>query len=150
MEPGVYLMQDGPFRIDSNSTVDGSEVVIAFAGADSSLYLGSGAIVNLTSPVSGPYKNIQFLQDKNSSADQWVTMMGDIKLTFDGVMYFPTQDVWIGGGSTVQAKSPSYIFVAEKLWFQDNSIIEVWQENARNLDVDQPSATMQSTPALVN
>ncbi len=149
MQPGVYLMLDGPFRIDSNSTVDGDEVVIAFTGVDSTLYLGSGAIVNLTSPVSGPYTNIQFFQDPASSADQWVRMMGNIKLTFDGVMYFPTQDVWIGGGSVIEAKSPSYIFVTEKLWFQDNSVIDVWQENSRGLDVPVPSASLSGRPALV-
>ncbi len=142
MNPGVYVMKDGPFRIDSNSTVQGDQVVIAFTGIDSTLYLGSGAIVNLTSPVSGPYMNIQFFQDKLSSTDAWVTMMGNITLTFDGVMYFPTQDVWIGGGSIINAKSPSYIFVTEKMWFQDNSVIEVWQENSRGLDIPAPSPTI--------
>lgn len=142
MQPGVYLMQDGPFRIDSNSTVTGQEVVIAFTGTNSTLYLGSGAVVNLTSPVSGPYTNIQFFQDRLSNVDGWVTMLGDIRLTFDGVMYFPTQHVWISGGSTIEAKSPTYIFVAEKLWFQDNSIVEVWQENSRNLDVAETAGHM--------
>ncbi len=142
MEPGVYVMLDGPFRIDSNSTVNGTEVVIAFTGVESTLYLGSGAIIDLTSPTSGPYTNIQFFQDRHSSADQWVTMMGDIKLRFDGVMYFPTQDVWVGGGSTIEAKSPSYIFVVEKLWFQDNSIIDVWQENSRGLSVEGTGSSM--------
>lgn len=138
MEPGVYLMQDGPFRIDSNSLVTGTEVVIAFTGIDSTLYLGSGAEINLTSPVSGPYANIQFFQDRESSTDLWVEMLGDIKLTFDGVMYFPTQDVWIGGGSAINAKSPSHIFVAEKLWIQDNSVVDVRQENSRGLDIAEP------------
>ena len=141
MQPGVYVMLDGGFRIDSNSTVTGRDVVIVFRGVDSTLYLGSGAIVDLTSPSSGPYMNVQFFQVPESSPDAWVTIMGDVRLTFDGVMYFPTQDVWIGGGSTITAKSPSYIFVAEKLWFQDNSIIEVWQENSRNLPIE-PAKTI--------
>lgn len=149
MNPGVYVMKDGPFRIDSNSTVTGTEVTVAFTGFDSSLYLGSGAIVDLTSPKSGTYMNIQFFQDKLSSTDAWVTMLGNIKLTFDGVMYFPTQDVWIGGGSIINAKSPSYIFVTEKLWFQDNSVIEVWQENSRSLPIPAPSATIAKGPQLL-
>jgi hypothetical protein len=150
MNPGVYVMKDGPFRIDSNSTVTGRDVVIAFTGVDSTLYLGSGAIVDLTSPTTGTYKNIQFFQDMASSTDAWATMLGDIKLTFDGVMYFPTQDVWIGGGSIITAKSPSYIFVAEKLWFQDNTIIDVWQENSRNIDVPAPSADLRVAPRPMN
>lgn len=149
MMPGEYLMLDGPFRVDSNSTVTGSEVVIAFKGDDSTLYLGSGAIVDLTSPVSGTYQNIQFLQDKASSVDEWATIIGNVKLKFDGVMYFPTQDVWIAGGSTIEAKSPTYIFVAEKLWFQDNSIIDVWQENSRSLNIESPAANVTEHARLV-
>lgn len=149
MEPGVYVMLDGPFQIDSNSTVDGTEVVIAFTGTDSTLKLGSGAVVNLTSPISGPYTNIQFFQDKTASVDAWVTLLGNITLKFDGVMYFPTQDVWIGGGSTIEAKSPTYIFVVEKLWFQDNSIVEVWQENSRGLDIAEPAGVMTKGAHLI-
>ncbi len=149
MLPGEYLMLDGPFRVDSNSTVDGSEVVIAFKGKDSTMYLGSGAIINLTSPMSGTYQNIQFLQDKSSSVDGWVTVMGNVKLRFDGVMYFPTQHVWIGGGSVVQARSPTYIFVAEKIWLQDNSIIDVWQENSRNLKIDEAPALLTEQARLI-
>lgn len=148
MQPGVYLMLDGPLRIDSNSIVTGTEVVIAFKGVDSTLYLGSGANVSLTSPTSGPYSNIQFFQDRLSSVDAWATLLGDITLKYDGVMYFPTQHVWIGGGSRIEAKSPSYIFVANKLWFQDNTIIDVWQENSRGLDVTATAGTM-SMPALL-
>lgn len=142
MEPGVYLMLDGPFRVDSNSTVKGTEVVVAFSGKDSTLYLGSGAIVDLTSPRSGTYMNMQFMQDKNSSNDAWATILGGVRLTFDGVMYFPTQHVWIGGGSMVNGKSPTYIFVANKLWFQDNSVIDVMQENSRGLDIVMPAANL--------
>lgn len=148
MQPGVYVMLDGPFRIDSQSTVRGTDVVIAFKGFDTSLYLGSGADVQLTSPSSGTYMNIQFLQDKDSSPDRWVTMMGDIKLSFDGVMYFPTQHVWIGGGSIISARSPTYIVVAKKLWFQDNSITDVWQENARNLSVPETQASIEASASL--
>lgn len=148
MRPGVYVMKDGPFRIDSNSTVDGQEVTIAFTGSDSSLYLGSGAIVRLTSPTSGTYMNIQFYQDKASSTDVWATMLGDIRLEYDGVMYFPTQDVWIGGGSVIMSKSPTWIMVAKKLWFQDNSVIDVWQENSRNLPV-KPSGRIELGPRLI-
>lgn len=150
MQPGVYVMLDGPFRIDSNSTVTGTEVVIAFKGTDSTLYLGSGAIVNLTSPTSGPYMNIQFFQDRESSVGGWATLLGNIKLTFDGVMYFPTQHVWIGGGSRIEAKSPSYIFVTDKLWFQDNSIIDVWQEDSRGLDVAATAGAMIMPARLID
>ena len=150
MEPGVYVMLDGPFRVDSNSTVRGTEVVVAFTGIDSTLYLGSGAIIDLTSPRSGTYMNMQFFQDKDASVDEWVTIMGDVRLTFDGVLYFPTQDVWIGGGSVINAKSPTYILVAQKLWFQDNSVVDVVQENSRGLDIETPAAAMTKNATLVN
>jgi Flp pilus assembly protein TadG len=135
LEPGIYIIKDGELKI-SGSVVTGTDVMIAFTGKGAKLWLTGGAVVKLTSPSSGPYMNMQFMEDRNSTAgNTWVSIGGDSKLDYDGTMYFPNSNIWIFGGSEVTARSPNLIMVGDKLWFQDNSKVVVKQENARGLPV---------------
>ncbi len=149
LEPGVYIMKDGPLDVNSNTRLFGRDVLIAFTGEDSTLYLGSGAIVDLTSPSSGLWMNMQFYQDRDNTNEDWVTILGNVQLTFDGAAYFPNKEVWVGGGSVINANSPSYSLVADRFWFQDNTIINVTQENRRDLDIE-PAKRMDRGVVLIN
>ncbi len=137
LQPGIYVMKDGELKIDSGSRVTGEEVVIAFTGKQAKFWMTGGAQMELTSPKTGPYKNIQFMEDRGSSDvnNTWVSIGGDSRLKFDGTMYFPNSNIWIFGGSVVEVNSPSIAMIGDKLWFQDNSVITVTQENPRNIAV---------------
>ena len=135
LEPGVYVIRDGELKI-SDSTVTGTDVMIAFTGKGAKLWLGGGAVMKVTSPSSGPYMNMQFMEDRdNAAGNTWVSIGGGSKLDYDGTMYFPNSNIWIFGGSEVTARSPNLIMIGDKLWFQDNSKVVLKQENSRNLPV---------------
>ncbi len=122
---------------------------IAVVGALSMLMLLGAVGAAMTSAVVY-HEQSEYQRSLDAAVLSAASIPGDIKLTFDGVLYFPTQDVWIGGGSVINAKSPSYVFVAEKIWFQDNTVVEVWQENSRGLDLPAPSASITRGPQLLN
>jgi len=144
LAPGIYVMVDGPFWADGNVKITGDQVMIAFTGKGSSLWLWGGSSMTVTSPTSGTYMNMQFMQD-NSSADThglWVSLGGNDgdtgKLSYDGVAYFPTQNFWVRGNSTVNANSPSMTIVADKIWTQGAATVNVTNDNPRNLKVPPP------------
>jgi hypothetical protein len=66
-----------------------------------------------------------------------VSIGGNSQLTYDGTMYFPLSNIWVFGGSTVNANSPNVAMVGDKLWFQDNSTINMTQLNTRGLAISQ-------------
>ena len=66
----------------------------------------------------------------------WFTVIGNSTLSYDGTIYAPSFHLWFAGGSVVTGKSPSYIAVAKKLWFQDNTVVNFSQENSRDLDIE--------------
>jgi len=146
LAPGIYIFQNGPLTIDAQSSVVGTEVMLAFLGPSSTLYLYSGSSLDVTSPTSGTYKNIQFFGDRTpypgpgskgaNGPNLWFTVIGDSRLKYDGVLYVPAFHVWFAGGSIVEGKSPSYVAVAKKLWFQDNTNVRLAQANARGLNVE--------------
>ena len=144
LQPGEYVFKDGPLTIDSGATVTGNNVMLAFLGPNSTLYLIGGARLIVTSPSTGPYKNVQFFGDRNLYAGPnskeeslWFTVIGDSRLIYDGTLYAPASHVWWAGGSIILGKSPNYIAIAKKLWFQDKTQVRLSFENTRNLDVSQ-------------
>jgi Flp pilus assembly protein TadG len=139
LSPGIYVMKDGPLTIQSGGAVTGNEVMIAFLGESSTLYMYGQAVLNVTSPKSGTFANIQFFGDRNvygrKSENLWFTVIGNSQLTYDGALYAPKFHLWFAGGSKIQGSSPNYIAIAKKLWFQDNTRVEFEFVNKRNLDV---------------
>jgi Flp pilus assembly protein TadG len=143
LRPGVYIMKDGPFAVNSGSSVTGDEVMIALVGANSYLYLLSQSTTTLTSPRFGTYKNMQFMSDRDLSLSQhnkeWTTILGGATLDYDGVMYLPEQQLWAsgaGGKVIIKANSPTMTMVADKIWAQGNVVYEITNEDRRNMDME--------------
>jgi len=139
--PGTYVMVDGPFWTDGNAVVTGDGVTIAFTGKGAGLQVWGGSSVTLTSPTSGTYMNMQFMQDRNSTDlhGTWVSIGGTSNLKYDGVAYFPNENWWVFGNATVNANSPSMAIVADKIWTQGSAAVTVTNNNPRNLAVAAPS-----------
>jgi Flp pilus assembly protein TadG len=147
LQPGVYVMVDGPFWADGSASVTGDQVMIAFTGKGSTLDVWGNAQMNVTSPTSGTYMNMQFMQD-SSSADThnlWVSIGGSdsdgSKLSYDGVAYFPTQNFWVRGKSTMNINSPTLSIVTSDINIQGSVNIQITNNNTRNLPVTQPTTT---------
>lgn len=140
LKPGIFVIKDGQFRIDSGGRVEGHEVLIALVGDDSYIYMGSDSSAKLTSPVDGIYKNIQFMSDRDLSGskfeEEWSTILSGATLEFDGVMYLPEQKFWVSGTAheaVVKAYSPAYAMVVDTAYIQGNAVVEVKQMDRRHI-----------------
>ncbi len=137
LTPGVYIMKDGPLWVDSQATVTGNDVMIAFTGKDSTLRLWGGAAMQVTSPKTGTYANMQFMQDRMDldSRGLWVSIGGTANLQYDGTAYFPMQNIWIFGNSVVNGNSPTVAMVGDKVWLQGSAEVNITHDNPRNVKV---------------
>jgi hypothetical protein len=140
LNPGIYIMKDGQFAVNSGATVTGEDVLIALVGVNSFLDLKSGSAVRLTSPREGVYKNMQFMSDRDVShskfEQEWTTIFSGATLDYDGVMYLPEQQFWVSGTGhdvIISANSPSLAMVVNKLWAQGNVVLEITQEDRRGI-----------------
>jgi hypothetical protein len=143
MQPGTYVMVGGPFWTDATAEVTGDKVTIAFTGKGAALQIWGNSKVNVTSPASGTYMNMQFMQDRydDNSRGLWDSVGGSAYLKYDGTAYFPTQNLWIFGDATVEANSPGLAMVADKIWFQGSVQVAVTHDNPRKLPVTGPQTT---------
>jgi Flp pilus assembly protein TadG len=143
LNPGIYVMVDGPFWVDASAVVTGDQVMLAFTGSGAALQIWGNANVTLTSPTSGTYMNMQFMQDRNdpNSRGLWDSIGGSTTVKFEGVAYFPSQNFWAFGDTNITANSPSMAIVADKIWTQGSANVTITHNNPRNLAVTVPTTT---------
>ena len=136
LNPGIYVMKDGALWMNGASHIQGTEVMIGFTGPGATLYMEGSSGLDLTSPVSGPYMNMQFMQEPGTGGDDlYFSVIGNNTFKFEGALYAPTFDVWFGGGTVVDISSPSYALVADKIWIQDQTQMNITYENKRDLPI---------------
>lgn len=133
LEPGLYIMQEGRFEVQSGAKVTGDEVTIAFSGKGSTLYLQGGGTLTLTAPKSGTFKGIVLFSESTSPFVEWATISGGATLTYDGALYLPTHELWVKSPSTdeavLKATTNGYGVIAKRIWVQGRAKVEVSLED---------------------
>ncbi len=64
LQHGVYVMKDGPFRLDSSPRVTGEGVGFFVTGSNAVIDFDSDSVVDLTAPEGGPLAGIVFFEDR--------------------------------------------------------------------------------------
>lgn len=91
LQPGVYYIEGGNFRINANADVSGSGVTI-YLGGTATVSINGTASVNLSAPTTGTYAGILFFGDRGSSGLS-STFNGTAGSLLTGAIYMPTQNV---------------------------------------------------------
>jgi hypothetical protein len=112
--PGVYIIKDGPLRLQAGSVGTGAGVVFFFTGSNSTLQINGGASVNFTAPSDGELGGFLFVQDRTSSVGLTTVIQGGGNVRVNGVLYMPTQVVDIGGNGDLNLKSEMFAMVADR------------------------------------
>ena len=111
MNPGLYIMKDGPF--DINGTISGSEVTIYLYGNDATVQLTAQSKLHLTAPKSGVYEGMSFIQHPDAAPGKTSKFTGGSDIYFEGMAYFPTQEIEVGGSGKMGLNSPFMMFIAD-------------------------------------
>jgi hypothetical protein len=100
LNPGIYYLDKGQFKVAGNATVTGTGVTIILTSSTGSNYatanVSGGATFNLSAPTSGPTTGFLFYGDRNSSGLSH-DFSGGVNQKFNGLLYFPTSDIKYAG-----------------------------------------------------
>lgn len=91
LQPGVYVIQSGDFKVNANANVTGDGVTIYLAGS-SRVSMNGNANVSLSAPTSGTYSGVLMYGDRTSIGGQ-STFNGTATSLLTGALYFPKQQV---------------------------------------------------------
>jgi hypothetical protein len=129
LNPGFYLIQDGPLEIQSGARVTAEGVTIAFQGPTATLYLQGGGSLVLTAPLEGTFKGIGLFSESISPNVEWMTISGGATLDLVGALYLPTHEIWLKSPNTdvatLRALTTDHALIAKRFWVQGAASLEV-------------------------
>ncbi|MER8385781.1 pilus assembly protein TadG-related protein [Mesorhizobium sp. M0166] len=91
LSPGIYVIQGGDFKANSNANISGDGVIIYLAGS-SGVSMNGNATIKLSAPTSGTYSGVLFYGNKGNPTGS-NTFNGTADSLLTGALYFPTQAV---------------------------------------------------------
>ena len=113
LAPGIYIIDQGDFKINANASVTGTDVTIILTSTDGHSKVGQfrvtgGASIQLTAPTEDPtgadgFSGVLFYQDRdaNSCSVNCNLFAGGAEMDLQGALYFPSQNLSFRGGSQV-------------------------------------------------
>lgn len=125
LNPGIYVIKDGPLELHSHSTISGSGIVFYLTGNGAILDIRSGSNLDLIAPMVGPYAGLVFVQDSTSSVGLTSLVEGGGTVRIVGGFYLPTQTLDIAGGGDIGALSPFMPIIASDMTFRGNAVVTV-------------------------
>lgn len=90
LNPGVYFVSGGDFRVNAQANVRGQGVTIYLQGS-SGLNFNGNATLNLSAPTSGVTAGILFFGDRNGGGSS--TLNGTASSVLTGAVYLPRQEL---------------------------------------------------------
>lgn len=90
LQPGVYYISGGDFRVNANANISGQGVTIYLDGS-SGVNINGNATLNLTAPTTGDTAGILFFGDRSGSGSS--TFNGTAASSMTGAVYMPRQAI---------------------------------------------------------
>lgn len=121
LEPGLYIIKDGPINMNSNTTLNGEGVSFFFTGNNGRLNLNSNTEVNISPPTAGDQAGILMFQDRNYGHNHQHILSSNNDVPIDGLVYFPNAQITMNSNATFGLGSSCTQIVANKFMINSNS-----------------------------
>jgi hypothetical protein len=123
LSAGTYVIQDGPFSVLGNSSVEGSEVTVFLTDENGVLFFDSNSSISLTAPTSGEFEGVLFFQDPDfGGTHQW---NGNSTTTLRGVIYLPSGKLKSENVNKITPSNSCTVLIANAIEFNSNSGVSI-------------------------
>ncbi|MFM9943342.1 MAG: hypothetical protein ACKVP7_28080 [Hyphomicrobiaceae bacterium] len=121
LNPGIYIIDNGQFLVQSGSNLSGSNVMFYFTGAASRMTIIGGGVINLKGRSTGStYAGFLFIAHPNANTDGESNIQGGGIMTLEGVLYMPRQRIEVSGNGHVNGSTNYFAMVAKDFYFRGN------------------------------
>jgi hypothetical protein len=153
--PGVYVIKDGIFEIQGQSSATGDGVVFVFSGAGAQFALRGGGSASFRAPAAGAtnvagLEGFVFFQDRSTTpAGRSIVIQGGGSVKFEGLLYMPTWQVNIGGNGDMNQESRYFAMVADSFYMEGNGKLYV-KADATGADLPDLMPKIKSGPLMLD
>lgn len=131
MQPGIYFIDEGDFKVNGGATITGTDVTIILTSSTGSGYgkisINGGGTVNIsaTTDAASDFQGILFFQDPDSGSSSSLnsTVTGGAEVELGGAIYLPNNDISFSGGSTADSNG-CLMLVAQNISFNGSADID--------------------------
>ena len=121
LNPGIYIIDDGLFNVQSGASVTGTNVIFYFRGANARMTMIGGGTVNLKGRSSGSsYEGFLFIAHPDAWRGLESNIQGGGTFNLEGLLYMPTQRIEVAGYGDVNNSSRYFGMVAKDFYFRGN------------------------------
>ena len=110
---GIYVIKNGKFSIQAQSTARGTGVMFVFSGVEAYLEVKGGGNADLKAPVTGTYAGFLMIDNRNDTPEIATNVTGGGSITLEGIVYQPSRALTIGGNGQINQNSKYFAMVAK-------------------------------------
>ncbi len=115
LEPGIYVIKDGPLELTSNASLVGMNVGFYLTGEDATIRFDGSSNVSLTAPKTGPMAGILFFEDRGMSKGRSFEISSKDARKLVGTIYLPNGNLHIKGKGKVAEDSEWTAIIANEI-----------------------------------
>ncbi len=120
LNPGIYIIKDGPLLVGLGGKVSGENVSFYLTGADSTFFFGPEAVLSLTAPKLGSLAGILFFEDRSAPEGRVHRILSDDARVLLGTFYLSRGVLMVASLLPVADQSAYTAIVARKLQMAGN------------------------------
>lgn len=114
LDPGIYVVKDGPLQLAANASLYGRGVGFYFVGTGSTFSLESGSSVDLEAAKSGAMAGLIFYQDRGSAVSDFILRSNNASNLL-GTIYLPQGNFIVDTNAKVADASAYTAIIARSI-----------------------------------
>jgi Flp pilus assembly protein TadG len=118
LAPGLYVLKNTRWNLNSGWTVQGTGVTFYFADSNSYIQVNSSVALTLSAPTSGPYADILIYEPDGLSTSSFA-LNGSAEHKLTGLVYLPSRNVTFNSASRITSTALTLV-VHQVIWDQIN------------------------------
>ena len=115
LNPGIYVIKDGPFAVDMGARITGEGVGFYLVGDDATFTFGPDSKIDLSAPVDGPMAGILFFEDRGAPVGRTHRILSNDARNLLGTFYLPRGYLRVSTMQPIADESDYTIIVARGL-----------------------------------
>jgi len=115
LEPGIYVIKDGPLYVDHFASLKGENVGFYFTGSKATMMLGPNTSIRLTAPADGPLAGLLFFEEHGATIGRNFSVLSDDARVLEGTIYLPNGHFHVDSDSVIADQSAYTAIIARRL-----------------------------------
>lgn len=115
IQPGTYIVKDGPLSVSGKASFTGENVGFYLTGNGAVLDFKGNTTISLAGPIDGDLAGLLFYADQKATAGQLHVIRSTNAHTMTGTIYLPTGNLVVDPGAKVAQNSAYTAIIANKI-----------------------------------